>query len=426
MHHWNSLEGKSLPGSYLLEALLRVEGDQAWFSAHCRQRPVVVLVAPAGKNGIQLSTNLEAASRIRHPNLIALERTGRARMEGLTLVYAVLEATEENLADVLRERPLTADETAQITERLVAALGAIHEHGMVHGRVTPANVFAVGETIKLRSDCISNTAESVADPADAVAQDVGDLGALIFQSLTQRMLTSPHEPAIATLPAPFRAIVQRSVTGRWSLTDISAALKKTTIEPRHPIPAGMKQADLAVIERTREPRVTSPRPRAAPAKWQGFFLYAAIAVLTAIAALLFLAWYFNRGTADALSSSTMAAIPAPPLVAAQPVSASTPAAPATTSPTDNATTEDATPAAEDRGWRVVLYTFTDEKDAQQKVDSLLERHPELHPEIFSPSGLSPYLVTVGGAMTRDAALALRTQLARAGYPRDSYAQSYPR
>ena len=51
---------------------------------------------------------------------------------------------------------------------------------------------------------------------------------------------------------------------------------------------------------------------------------------------------------------------------------------------------------------------------------------DLRPEVFTPNGRAPYLVTVGGAMTRDQAFALVKKGRAEGLPRDSYAQNYRR
>ena len=63
-------------------------------------------------------------------------------------------------------------------------------------------------------------------------------------------------------------------------------------------------------------------------------------------------------------------------------------------------------------WRVVAFTYNHEDQAQAKAARVREQHPELRPEVFTPSGSAPYLVTIGGAMGRDDAYAL-AQKARA-------------
>jgi hypothetical protein len=77
-------------------------------------------------------------------------------------------------------------------------------------------------------------------------------------------------------------------------------------------------------------------------------------------------------------------------------------------------------------WRVVAFTYNGEKLAQQKAASVAAKHPDLRPEVFTPNGHAPYLVTVGGTMTRDEAFALVKKGRAEGLPRDSYAQNYRR
>ncbi|MBV8573361.1 MAG: protein kinase [Acidobacteriaceae bacterium] len=75
-------------------------------------------------------------------------------------------------------------------------------------------------------------------------------------------------------------------------------------------------------------------------------------------------------------------------------------------------------------WRVVLYTYAREGDAQKKAQSLNDRHVHLGAEVFSPNGGSPYLVVAGGKMTHDEAVRMRTNALRMGMPHDSYIQNY--
>ncbi|MCU1320063.1 MAG: Serine/threonine kinase, partial [Edaphobacter sp.] len=62
--------------------------------------------------------------------------------------------------------------------------------------------------------------------------------------------------------------------------------------------------------------------------------------------------------------------------------------------------------------------------AQQKVDLLAQRDAALHPEVFTPNGRAPYLVTVGGPMSREEAAAFKKKARAAGLPRDTYTQNY--
>jgi hypothetical protein len=436
MQFWNELEGKLLAGTYPLTTLLRTEGDQAWFASHAQQTPVTAFVAKGAQED-QLVANLEAVSRIKHPNTVSIEQVGRDRLDDTAVVYAILEATEEGLAGVLRQRALTTEETAKLAESLAAALSKLHENGLLHGRVAAANVFALGETVKLRSDCIYQATGSKDDP-ETYGQDIGDLGALIFECLTRRQLTAPDDPAIARLATPFGAIVENAVTGKWSLADISAALKKPTVEARQPAPviatppAAPRPAPAKPVEPVKA-KVAAPviaaSPAAPAAKKTDIRIFAAIAIL----ALIAVGWYFYRGKQNAtpapqqsapVATETPASPPPAPVSATPPVapkekpSSAKEAAPATSAAT-NADGEKHTV------WRVVVYAFGHEEAAKRKVDGLLESNPELKPEVFTANGHGPYLVTVGGPMTKDEAFRLRDKVvSTAGLPADSYAQNY--
>jgi hypothetical protein len=76
-------------------------------------------------------------------------------------------------------------------------------------------------------------------------------------------------------------------------------------------------------------------------------------------------------------------------------------------------------------WRVVVYTFNRQEDAEKRVRTLNSKHPHLQAQVFSPAGHSaPYLVTVGGRMTREDAARFRSKALGSGMPRDSYMQNF--
>jgi hypothetical protein len=74
---------------------------------------------------------------------------------------------------------------------------------------------------------------------------------------------------------------------------------------------------------------------------------------------------------------------------------------------------------------VVAYTFNAQGDAEKKAHSINSKHPALKAEVFSPNAnTGPYLVIVGGQMSREKAAAERRTALRAGLPRDTYVQNY--
>ncbi len=76
-------------------------------------------------------------------------------------------------------------------------------------------------------------------------------------------------------------------------------------------------------------------------------------------------------------------------------------------------------------WRVVLYTYNRQQDAQSKAQAISGKRPDLSVSVFSPGGGSgPYLVVAGGQMSRDEAARMRLRAIREGMPHDSYIQNY--
>jgi hypothetical protein len=76
-------------------------------------------------------------------------------------------------------------------------------------------------------------------------------------------------------------------------------------------------------------------------------------------------------------------------------------------------------------WRVVAYTYNKQDQAEHKAQAIAQKNPQLQPSVFSPTGKgAPYLVTLGGAMDRDAAIRLRAQAIRLGMPGDTFARNY--
>jgi hypothetical protein len=147
--------------------------------------------------------------------------------------------------------------------------------------------------------------------------------------------------------------------------------------------------------------------------------------LTSAAAALIvlpLGWYGLHSTSapdPAHQITTLADVGQPATLPADPApTASTPAlkpsaaigAPANATPTTQ--------------WRVVAFTYNRQDQAQHKVDQLAQQHKSLHPEVFTPNGRAPYLVTIGGPMSRDEAMALKNRVRGEGLPRDLYAQNY--
>jgi hypothetical protein len=456
MNLWTEYEGRTIDGVYPLTKLIRPEGRSAFFStSNGTGVPTVIRLIESHFDGDEILTRWRGVAALNHPNLVKLKRFGHVVVDETSLVYAVMENVDANLGEILRERRLTELETRQIATSLLAALEALHASGFVHEHVVPENVLAVGEVIKLRSDCIRETLEG----AEGVAlkrKDVRDYATTLLQALTQQRTLEDASRALP-LHAPFEQIVRKGISGEWGLAEIGTALKKTSVaqaiaragvtpdapkfegpvaEPVVAAPSGdaasvapHSEAPPSVARRIRVPVDDEPR-RIGPK---------GIAYGVGTLLILLLGWYFVHSRSAGSSGSSGAVqeptAPAPaaqesaPVAAKSPAEAtdigSRPAPPARVVPGGIAAPAGKNVAGDSRGrWRVVAFTYNREDQAQQKVAEIAKSHPDFNPTVFTPNGHAPFLVTLGGPMSMQEAFALSGKAKREGLPRDTYAQNY--
>jgi hypothetical protein len=450
MELWTEYEGRTIDGAFRLTKLIRPEGRSAFFStSNGTGIPTVIRLIESHFDDDEILARWRGVQALDHANLVRLKSFGQVTVDETSLVYAVMEPVEANLAEILAERRLTAVETRQVATSLLAALEALHSNGFVHEHVEAAHVLAVGEEIKLRSDCIRETPEGD-EGSELKRRDVYDLSAVLLQALTQHKTLEEAERELP-LEAPFDEIVRKGMNGEWGLAEIGAALSPSATVPpvaRSVAPRTVEAERLAAAspEVQSAPSV-SPVPSVPPVppvsmrravvpieeeEPRGIEKRRLVIGVGAML-LLFLIWFFAHGRGTK-SNGPAQESPAPPVVAqgsdtaatqgdAPPVPVARPSAAVTANAP--APVEPTTATGDARGqWRVVAYTYNREAQAQQKATSVAAKHPELKPEVFTPNGHAPYLVTVGGAMSRDEAFALVKKAKGDGLPRDSYAQNY--
>jgi TonB family protein len=193
-----------------------------------------------------------AAAQLSHPHLLRLFESGRCTINGMDFLYALTEHAPENLSQILPERALTAGETREMLQPVLAALAFLHEKNLVHGHVCPANILAIDDQVKLSADAIFPAGESRIDSRELDAHDapelvpssvyesadVWSLATTLVEVLTQKLpirqdalQIDPQFPQ--DLPQPFLEIARRSLrldpTRRWTVAGIAAHL--------HPKPA---------------------------------------------------------------------------------------------------------------------------------------------------------------------------------------------
>jgi eukaryotic-like serine/threonine-protein kinase len=452
---WNEIEGEILDDNLPLQKLLRSEGRTAWFATTGADgQPAVVSVFEALNDEDTALARVQTAARVEHPNLLIIRRTGSTRIGGDPYVYAVMEPFDQTLAEVLRERPLTPDETREVTESLLSALETVEGAGLYHGHVDSAGVLGVGDSIKLRSDCLT---QRHSDSSDAPA-----LAALVYNALTGRRFSSERDAL--QLPAPFATLVRAGAGSNGSLAAMRRVLsgpavtsaEAAAVPPpaaKAPIPArsSATPATAPATPRTAAQAPAIPRPalkqdEAGSRRRKRPGIAIAAIVLMAIALVVF--WYITKqpsrhapisGEAASAPNPQQAAPAAVPPAAtptgdaaATPESAKpapraearpTARAAARPAPTNPAT--DAAPTSGERSvWHVVAYTYLYESAAQRKATELAAQYPKLEPQVFSPTGHAPFLVTLGGGTNRQEAFARRDAARTAGMPSDTYAMNF--
>jgi len=243
---WKDWEGRTVDGKFRLECYLGGSDASGMFRTEAEGTPVAIRIVPVGTADAEKELQRwKEASEIRLPNLIRILRMGSARVAGRDVAYVVEEYAEENLAQVIPERALTAEELRGMLKPVLVALESLHAKGFIHGGLRPSHIFAVGDQVKLSSDGLLKPGEvpRAADPLDAPelgasgasqATDVWSLGATLVEVMTQRVpmwdAARMTAPAVSEdVPEPFRAIAQHCLeidpAKRWGMARIHERLE---------------------------------------------------------------------------------------------------------------------------------------------------------------------------------------------------------
>jgi hypothetical protein len=479
MQLWNDYEGTTLAGQWTLGRLLRTEGRSALFATTGSDgKPAVLRLTEALNDQTVLQARYRAIQAAGDRFLIKVEGYGDAELDGTPLSYAVLEPTQESLAEILAGRRLGADEALEVATVVAGGLHALHGQGLVHGLVEPESVLAAGDRIKLRSDC----ARPAPAPEDAQLEgaitpqtDAFGLAGIIYRSLTGNRL---HDSSDAlALPEPFAAIVRNTARGAWGVPEIEAELLRSNRAPATPpppaaaasVPTSVPASALASVSASapapakkatssparapaavsiweaetqenaaavgaaqplssRAPRQTpqheetawGPPEHVANASRRGIYLGVGAAVLLLILFLVF----HHSAKKTAKQTTTAPAITAPTTPAPAPVGEQAAAAPNAVTLAPNTPTNTLPPGT--KIWRVIAYTYDRQDVAARKAASLDHRFPKFNAQVWSKTGGRPFLVTLGGPMLKQQAVELRALARHAGVAPDVYAQNYSR
>lgn len=446
MNFWNDYEGKILDEKYPLQKLLYPEGRSGFFTtSNGTGTPGVVRLTESLNDEKDTFEQWETVRRLNHPHLVAIRSYGQTILDDTPLLFAVLEPSDTSLADILNERPMTADETRQIASSVLGALKELHAAGLFHGHLEPGSVLAVGEVVKLRSDCVRKLPAGN-DGERLKALEIQDFATLLLEALTQQ-----RRQQKAALPVPFDRIVRNGTAGTWGIKEISEALELEAPAAAFPTPTPASTKALSnlgalsdikalsdapddllfdeppaatVVERRPQPIRPSTSSAEPAERWPRRSVL--VIVTGAISLLLIVGVFYFLHHAFAKHPATPNSVPLPASntqPAPSPTPTTTPLPVADPSAVAAQPSETITPSGA-QIWRVVAYTYNNQEQAQHKVSSIEEHHSGFDPEVFTPNGHAPYLVTLGGPMSHDEAVALRRKAKAEGFPRDTYAQNY--
>jgi TonB family protein len=244
------LQGQIVEGRFPLIQYLGGTEHSGVFLTECadteNHRAAIKLVdAPPGNAQPQL-THWRLAARFSHPHLIRLFDAGRCTVENTPMLYVVMEYAEENLAEILTQRPLSPAETKEMLGPMLEALAYIHGKGFVHGHIQPSNIMAIGDQLKLSSDRICRVGElgerrngnarycapECVSGELSKAGDVWSLGLTLVECLTDRLPETDGRGTVALpaeLPAPYlelaRHCLAKSPRRRWNVSALKARLE---------------------------------------------------------------------------------------------------------------------------------------------------------------------------------------------------------
>jgi len=264
---WKSWEGRTVEGKFPLQQWLGGSDHSAVFLTQLpgvqSQRTAIKLVVGDSPWIEHQLEHVRAAIKLSHPHLIRLLEAGRCQMDKTTALFIVMEVADDDLSQILPQRPLDSTEMGELLPPVIDALAYLHDTGLVHGRIKPSNVLAVGNQLKLSSDQVApvedqdsnrrrrdafdapETAAGIISPAG----DVWSVGVLIVAALTQNVAVAEEaSPGNRNLPEtirePFRGIVRECLhldpKRRCSLKEIQSRLQpeaRSVPAPTEPPPA---------------------------------------------------------------------------------------------------------------------------------------------------------------------------------------------
>jgi TonB family protein len=247
---WRQWEGEVVEGRFRLREFLGASDHSAVFLTECGQPAEKVALKFLEANPATVRLQLlrwERASKLSHRHLIRVLQAGLCQLGSVNMLYVVSELADDNLTQILPNRPLTSSEVQHLLRSVLDVLSYLHAQGLVLGRLKPRNIMAVKEELKIASDGICTIGEKpigmvqpgIYDPPEILtsgfspAGDLWSVGITLMEALTQKPYAVEGirrgDPALAkTVPGPYLEIARQCLRldpqRRWTVADIAARL----------------------------------------------------------------------------------------------------------------------------------------------------------------------------------------------------------
>jgi len=419
----SSYQDEAVGGIYRLGKLVHASGGSAVYETEYGEaaQPALIELRQGGTPQAERRLALwRQALDLSHPHLLRLYAADGATLDGVPVIYLVLERADESLAGVLAERTLSEEEAREMLEPTLSALNYLHKSGYAHAALGPTTILAAGEVLKLATSGLERVDEG-GRPAD----DMWALAAVLVEALTgnRPMLEEDSGPYILLEASePVSGIVRHCLDPdpetRWTSEQARAHLHPSAVPI--PVPA---QEPVREFQEERKPvaRVVSSAPPLNRKTGSNKWMYGAAAALVLVAAVVGVKRNFNR---------VPSAVPAPTVTNAPAQVAPTMVGPAVVASSQVQPSEKKTAVHRSRdprldGWAVVVASYGSRGPAEKRVRELGRRWPKFSFDVFEPgSEKARHLVVVGKNLSEEKAEALRKRALASGLPRDTYIKRF--
>ena len=153
---WLMLQNQVLDSRFEIGPFLQAVGSHAFFHARdldagtSPHYDLLLRIEECEQPGAAEKLNrFREASFLNHPNLVHVYGTGQFQVHGKSFLYLVTELAELDLAEALRETPLTLPEVSSLVKQVAAGLQYMHAENFVYCALCAGSVWRVGSQWKL-------------------------------------------------------------------------------------------------------------------------------------------------------------------------------------------------------------------------------------------------------------------------------------